>query len=116
MVGFSPEVLAGDRAEVEAHLAELPVAAPDMAPAQRHEGSRSSFRRQLLQTDRDFTAEDYEALLELDADVRRHRPPEEAAFASALLEHLPVSIVGQGTTAMECSVCLEVMSAGAEVR
>ncbi|CAE8730238.1 unnamed protein product [Polarella glacialis] len=151
-----------DRALVEAHLAELPLAAPTLDDDEQHRqllhtmgfldesaeeppvtrrrqnharapvsggrgapgrGSasggrgapgRGSLQRRLLSTDRDFNAEDYEMLLQLDegrSSSSRHQQE-----AQSLLSLLPVSTVAASAAGSQCMVCLDTMDAGAEVR
>lgn len=67
---------------------------------------------------RDFTAEDYEMLLQLDASDQQERPNQEADafFMTALLARLPVATVTAATAGARCSICLDSMDEGCEVR
>lgn len=86
-------------------------------PAPRPLSRRTELRQQLMLTERDFTAEDYEMLLELDSGggSRSHRAQEDVVAKSTLLTRLPVSILTDATVATQCSICLDNMRAGAEV-
>lgn len=80
---------------------------------------RSELRAQLLQSDRDFTAEDYELLLELDShggSGSSRASKEETDFKSALLARLPVNKLPNFGVDTQCSICLDVMESGSEVR
>jgi len=110
-----------DRAVVEVQLAELPegpagIQGFDWPPPPRPPSRRVELRHQLLSTDRDFTPEDYEALLELDRDQSRGERASAAEQARGLLGRLPVSTLTQSSSEAQCSICLDAMSAGAEVR
>lgn len=127
-VQFAPSVSTDERAAVEAALGALasqPAEAgplghllPFGVPRRRRASSNSSLQRQLLQTDRDFTAEDYEMLLQLDEaqSSNRRAKKQQRAEAEAVLSVLPVSAVTGASAGTECMVCLEPMEAGAEVR
>lgn len=127
-VQFAPSVSMDERAGIEAALGALanqPAEAglldhilPFRAPRQRRGSSNSSLQRQLLQTDRDFTAEDYEMLLQLDEaqSSNRRAKKQHRAEAEAVLSMLPSSAVTGASAGTECMVCLEPMEEGAEVR
>jgi len=112
-----------DRAVAEVQLSELPegpasVQCFEWPPPPRPPSRRTELRQQLLLTDRDFTPEDYDVLLELDrggSGGRRGRE-ESAAQAQGLLARLPVSTLTEASASAQCSICLEDMAAGAEVR
>lgn len=76
-------------------------------------GPRGRALRQLLASDRDFNAEDYEMLLELDSTNTRQDQSNGAA--EMLMARLPVHKVDGGTVT-QCSICLEDMAMGDEVR
>lgn len=99
-------------------MAELPVAPAPVAPAPRVAAGRGALGRRLEHTDRDFTAEDYEMLLELDASNHGERSHQEAwaAQTTALLARLPVATVTAAAAGAKCSICLDSMDAGSEVR
>jgi len=71
--------------------------------------------QQLQMTNRDFTADDYEMLLELDTDDQATRDAKQL-HAETLLSRLPVSTVAEGAAGTQCSICLEDMTTGEEVR
>lgn len=87
-------------------------------PAPRPLSRRAELRQQLMLTERDFTAEDYEMLLELDSGrgSGSHQAQDDVVEKSALLTRLPVSTLTDAAVATQCSICLDNMVAGAEVR
>lgn len=116
-----------DRVEIARVLEQLPqVPATALQPflwplPPRPPSRRSEFRAQLLQSDRDFTAEDYELLLELDnhggnGSGSSRASKEEADFKSALLARLPVTKLPNSVVDTQCSICLDAMESGSEVR
>eukprot|EP00931_Biecheleriopsis_adriatica_P081049 TRINITY_DN5439_c0_g1_i2.p1 TRINITY_DN5439_c0_g1~~TRINITY_DN5439_c0_g1_i2.p1 ORF type:complete len:512 (+),score=79.96 TRINITY_DN5439_c0_g1_i2:35-1570(+) len=115
------------RAQVEAELVALPDSPVAPEPRERRGRAAATARgaaagrlqSTLLQTDRDFTAEDYEMLLQLDEPSSSSRGPqhaEEESMRQSLLEILPVSTVTDTTAGAQCMVCLEPMDAGAKVK
>jgi E3 ubiquitin-protein ligase SDIR1 len=84
---------------------------------------RAQNNLRLLVVDRDFTSEDYETLLELDADIIRDgaapeqidRLPLRVVQANEIVERSSVSSASSSpssptasqTTSLECGVCLE---------
>jgi len=84
----------------------------------RQPSRRTELRNQLMLTDRDFTSEDYELLLQLDggAGPGRRGREEGARQAQAVLARLPVSRLAEASPGTQCSICLDDLVAGAEVR
>jgi len=122
---FDSRLSEDDRVNVASVLEQLPQAPntavqPFMWPLpQRPPSRRSELRAQLLQSDRDFTADDYELLLELDnrgGSGGSRASKEETDFKSALLAHLPVTKLLNSVVDTQCSICLDVMESGSEVR
>jgi len=65
----------------------------------------------------DFTAEDYELLLQLDEPSRnRAVQAEEKCFQESLVAALPLSKVAPGGTISQCMICLDDMRVGSAVR
>lgn len=126
---FSGDLAPGEKESAEAELMELPSEGlggragggvqhftwPPPPRPQRPRGEDTVLQNRLMRLDRDFNAEDYEMLLELDANVRPSHADEDAVRARSMLEQLPVSIARPGNTS-ECSICLETMEAGCELR
>jgi hypothetical protein len=75
-----------------------------------------NLQQRLLRTDRDFSAEDYEMLLELDEQAKSSQTNE--LQVTLLLSQMPVTrIPANGSSkAAQCSICLEKMEVGEEVR
>lgn len=89
---------------------------PGRPPARRRQsGGRRTRLQRLLSSEQDFTAEDYDMLLELDSR-NRPRNTEHAHNIEALLSRMPVSKRPATAEKMQCTVCLEDMGPGAEVR
>jgi len=85
--------------------------------AARPARGRGDLHTRLHMMDRDFTAEDYEMLLQLDEEsVQSRRGSLAEAEAQSLLEMLPVSTVAPSSAGAQCMVCLEPMDAGEQVR
>lgn len=83
----------------------------------RGRGRRGSLQRRLLQTDRDFTAEDYEVLLQLDEEEEApRRRARERPEVSSIVDLLPTAKVSASAAGATCMVCLDAMEEGAEVR
>merc|ERR1712232_40626 len=81
------------------------------------ECSRATLRRRLLQSDRDFTSDDYEMLLRLDeAPTRGSAAKEQKLLQEVALRPLPVRKVAKGEGLGNCSICLEEMLPNSEVR
>lgn len=126
-VFFSDGLAPGEKESAEAQLTELPAEGgvvgggvqhfpwPPLPRPQRPRREGVALQNSLMQLDRDFNAEDYEMLLELDANVRSSRADEDVVRARSVLEQLPVSVARPGNTS-ECSICLETMEAGCELR
>merc|ERR1712190_413326 len=97
-----------------------------LRPPSRRRPSHASLRRSLLETDRDFTPEDYELLLELDTNRSDGRGSggersdgciRATRFeVKALLERFPKVPLAKGFEGTECSICLSSMKAGVQVR
>lgn len=90
-----------------------------MHPPSRQVGVARDLQRRLLSSDRDFTPEDYDMLLELDeyqGPKDGHHHCLQAKKLQALMMWLPVSGVPAGAAVQECIVCLEPMEPGTEVR
>eukprot|EP00930_Biecheleria_cincta_P015167 TRINITY_DN1274_c0_g1_i1.p1 TRINITY_DN1274_c0_g1~~TRINITY_DN1274_c0_g1_i1.p1 ORF type:complete len:382 (-),score=74.87 TRINITY_DN1274_c0_g1_i1:155-1135(-) len=125
-VQFAPSVTADERAAVEAELealADQPAGSiadfSMFGPSGRDVRRRPSrLQRRLLGTDRDFTAEDYEMLLQLDEaqSSSRSSKKQHRAEAEAVLSMLPISAMSRASAGTECMVCLESMDEGCEVR
>ena len=67
----------------------------------------------LAMSDRDFTEEDYEALLHLDEGAVK------TGLSATMLSRIPTSIITEGTTAHKqepCSICIEEYATGDCVR
>merc|ERR1712216_282781 len=78
---------------------------------------RASLQRRLMSNGRDFTSEDYEMLLELDsASAGQSRSEAEVLSLETLLTQLPVNRISGEGESVQCSICLELMVVGAEVR
>lgn len=81
---------------------------------------RQSLQRRILSNDGDFNSNDYEMLLELDEAARHDSvsPDEHALSAASMISCLPSRRIdeSEATRADKCSICLETMDAGAEVR
>ncbi|CAE7488221.1 Rlim, partial [Symbiodinium pilosum] len=70
-----------------------------------------------LQQGGDFTAEDYELLLQLDeTSTSRADRDEEQCLQKSLIAALPLSKVAAGSTIAQCMICLENMEVGAKIR
>lgn len=125
-VQFAPSVTADERAAVEAELGAVSdqVAGslarfPVLGFPSRDQGRRPSrLQRQLLGTDRDFSAEDYEMLLQLDEaqSSSRSSKKQQRAEVEMVLSVLPISAMSSASAGTECMVCLEPMDEGCEVR
>lgn len=96
------------------------VAAAIAAASERSWRPRSSGRgeglRRLMQTEGDFSPEDYETLLELDRGGEAGAEEEEAVLRRSLIQCLPVAIVRRGDKVEQCMVCLEDMGPRAKVK
>lgn len=118
---ISTQVSADDEVTISAQLAELPtepvgVQAFHWPPNQRPHTQRvRGDLRRLLQSDRDYTAEDYEMLLELDGNGTQ-LTANEAPQREALIQQLPVSKASGAQNGIQCSICLEDTRSGQEVR
>lgn len=111
------DALLAERLQHEEATRAVPLAVLEGQPPQTSRGTRATLRRQLLQTDREFTPEDYDMLLRLDSDAQPHRRPKtQVAHVCSLLRRLPVHAVVEGAGGNQCSICLEPMAVGAEVR
>lgn len=97
-------------------LRPIPWPPPPRAPRANRE--RERLRQRLLASDRDFTPEDYELLLQLDQEEAATEGPqaEAAAVAASMIDQLPVGRVPSGTKPTQCVVCLEDMEPGQDVR
>ncbi|CAE7311060.1 SDIR1 [Symbiodinium sp. CCMP2592] len=88
--------------------------------AARGETSRRRLQSQLqarLQNGGDFTAEDYELLLQLDESSSSGAArAEEKCLQQSLVAALPLSKVAAGSTIAQCMICLENMEVGAKIR
>jgi len=83
----------------------------------RGRGAGGDLHTRLHMMDRDFTAEDYEMLLQLDEESARSRRSSVAeAQAQSVLELLPVSTVAASSAGAQCMVCLEPMETGEQIR
>jgi len=69
-----------------------------------------------MSTEGDFTAEDYEMLLRLDSMRDRQQAQAEALRKNSLLAVLPVCIAGAQVEPRPCTICLEPMGPGSELR
>lgn len=145
VIRFAANVPAEDRGAVEAQFQELPLAPPPLSmfgslpisallaadgaadtesllqPPSGHSGggaASGSLRRRVLDRQGDFTPEDYEMLLELDADVRKRRRVSEGsqAMRRSLIDRFPETTVRRGAEVERCSICLEDMTPGSKVR
>lgn len=101
----------------------------DVVPAEasssaRRGAARGTSRRRLqsqlqarLQDGGDFTAEDYELLLQLDESSSSGAArAEEKCLQQSLVAALPLSKVAAGSTIAQCMICLENMEVGAKIR
>lgn len=89
-------------------------------------GQQEQLRRRLLSRHGDFRPEDYEMLLQLDAANAEARAPQrrrDTGHLEALLSAMPVSLLppsaaaeGEQAATRQCSICLDDMKPGAEVR
>ncbi|CAE7272906.1 ZSWIM2 [Symbiodinium natans] len=83
-------------------------------------GGRQRLQSQLqarLQNGGDFTAEDYELLLQLDENAGGGAArAEEKCLLQSLVAALPLSKVTAGSTIAQCMICLENMEVGAKIR
>mmetsp|Transcript_117916 Transcript_117916/g.328495 ORF Transcript_117916/g.328495 Transcript_117916/m.328495 type:complete len:688 (-) Transcript_117916:117-2180(-) len=119
-VHFSHRLTEPERSVISGQLEELPLGPAavqyfEWPQPPRQPSRRAELRRQLLLTERDFTPEDYEMLLELDTGgTVRHTRAENATRAALL--RLPVSRMAEGAAGAQCSICLEDMAVGTEVR
>lgn len=140
--GSSAEVMVSsrfqpaERAAIEAQLSELPhdghgrdICRFEWPPPVRvrpvldlgfHRGDSTAnvgnLQQRLLRTDRDFSAEDYEMLLELDEQAKSSQSNE--LEITLLLSQMPVTrVTASGSSrGSQCSICLENMAVGEEVR
>ncbi|CAK8987832.1 unnamed protein product [Durusdinium trenchii] len=70
---------------------------------------------QSLSAHRDFTADDYDLLLQLDGETSSPQGEEELCYLRSMVDLLPLSVVRAGAVA-QCMVCLDSMEVGQEVR
>merc|ERR1712032_1729668 len=115
-----------DTAVALAYLSDLPEGERSAVqffmwpPPPRQESAAVSLRRRLLQTDEDFTPEDYDLLSELDSQAaranRKSCSGQAKAAREAVLEQCPKSSLSAGQTGIQCTICLEAIKVGAEVR
>lgn len=115
-----------ERRDVQATLESLPASPAavqcfEWPQPPRQPSRRVELHRQLMFNDRDFTPEDYEMLLQLDrgsggSRVSHQEREEQAQRTQTLLERLPVSRLKEAAAGERCSICLEDLAAGAEVR
>ncbi|CAE7536949.1 ZSWIM2 [Symbiodinium sp. CCMP2456] len=100
----------------------VPAEAP--SSARRGGAARGTSRRRLqsqlqarLQNGGDFTAEDYDLLLQLDESSSSGAArAEEKCLQQSLVAALPLSKVAAGSTIAQCMICLENMEVGAKIR
>ncbi|CAK0892466.1 unnamed protein product [Prorocentrum cordatum] len=119
-------VIFQDRAAAAQELAQLPEGPASIQhfqwpPAQPRAAAAAPLdplRRRLLSREGDFTPEDYELLLELDASqgCGARGSSSSAGAAQLLLARLPTRTVAEGPAQGQCSICLEQMATGEEVR
>lgn len=89
---------------------------PAIRRSQPAQPRSSALRRLLEHADRDFTANDYDVLLELDAEEAKRTEKRTTRHVERILTQLPVRVVAVGETLPQCSICLEAIASGAEVR
>lgn len=132
-VMMSVQIHPDDRAAIQLQLDDLPIGPsegggpgaichfeypprprPRVATGRsRRAGGLGSLQEQLLRTDRDFAPEDYEMLLQLD---ERGASQQDTLEATMLLSRMPVSKLAAGSAGTQCSICLDNMETGDEVR